>query len=358
MAVQLDLPVGLRGKTQPVASKSRDQEKVVWLLSNIPLLSGGMREPWAELPPLIGADGSCPKQIADAIWTFQSFWQPFGGCKVIDGVVDPKGSTLGKMNELVTRVNPSPKPPGRGGGPVLPPVEPQKWTIVKELKYAPVPGLPNTPLEIGQKAVSFKIEGMRITVRKDLDEPMHLLFLGGGVGWSLDMKLLFKPPAGLKTNPWMEQVNKVAQDILNNGLKLINSLIPVPKLAASTILPTVNQKEPLTVGVLASGLMITLVCDSSVLPGLGMPSGKVAVYFFGCNTGAVMAATGVVGLAFPPALLPAAFSAATATARAIGFSASYTPINVLPGASVTLLFGKVARVVPASELLNAKAPVG
>jgi hypothetical protein len=107
--VTLDGPVGLRWRTQNVKNYSRDQTKIIDLLKQIPASDGGKKEEWATAP-LAGADGKCPKLLADAIWDFQKHWKSKGQFRSIDGVVDPAMNTLAKLNALT---------PG-GGGVVIP----------------------------------------------------------------------------------------------------------------------------------------------------------------------------------------------------------------------------------------------
>ena len=93
-------PVGLRGRVANVANRFEDQQKVIALLSQIYISDGGMKEQWA-VPPLAGPSGSCPRFLADAIWTFQTVWKSRGMFRNIDGVVDPGGNTLRKMQQLI-----------------------------------------------------------------------------------------------------------------------------------------------------------------------------------------------------------------------------------------------------------------
>ncbi|MEJ1158224.1 hypothetical protein [Prosthecomicrobium sp. N25] len=103
MVVQIDFPVGLRDRKTPVRNMQADQAKVLGLLAEIPEDKGGFRARWIALGPMrpqAGADGAIPRDVAEAIWQFQLFWKNRGVFKVIDGVVDPDGNTLKKMNEL------------------------------------------------------------------------------------------------------------------------------------------------------------------------------------------------------------------------------------------------------------------
>jgi hypothetical protein len=73
---------------------------VIRLLAPVTAAQGGQKESWTILP-LAGADGACPSHLADAIWTFQQFWKAKREFQNIDGVVDPGGHTLRKLDQLV-----------------------------------------------------------------------------------------------------------------------------------------------------------------------------------------------------------------------------------------------------------------
>jgi hypothetical protein len=103
--VTLDGPVGIRFRVQNVSNFSRDQAKIIELLKQIEPSDGGKKGVWSGAL-LVGADGTCPPFLADAIWDFQSHWKSKGVFRHIDGVVDPGMNTLKKLNELT---------PGSGG---------------------------------------------------------------------------------------------------------------------------------------------------------------------------------------------------------------------------------------------------
>jgi hypothetical protein len=109
MTVILDGPVGLRGRIANVRNFQVDQQTVIGLLANIAVAKGGQRENWPA-PILAGADSHCPKALADAIWQFQVFWKAQGVFHNIDGVCDPNGNTIRKMESLADGVPPHPAP--------------------------------------------------------------------------------------------------------------------------------------------------------------------------------------------------------------------------------------------------------
>ena len=108
--VTISGPVGIRFRTQNTSNFSTDQAKIIDLLKQIPPDQGGQKGKWSG-QLLVGPNGSCPKFLQDAIWEFQDFWKRKGVFHHIDGVVDPTGNTLKKMNALT---------PGAGGL-VMPP---------------------------------------------------------------------------------------------------------------------------------------------------------------------------------------------------------------------------------------------
>jgi len=96
MAVKLSGPVGMRNRTTNVKNAKADQAIVIDLLSKIGDKCGGKGTSWAT-PPAPGADGSCPRSLADAIWDFQTVWQARGLLRTVDGVVDPGGHTFSHL---------------------------------------------------------------------------------------------------------------------------------------------------------------------------------------------------------------------------------------------------------------------
>lgn len=92
-------PVGIRNRTQQVANAVVDQAKIIGLLSLIGSKDGGKLGVWIP-PPLPGSAGQCPRPLADAILGFQELWRARGELRSADGVVDPGGGTLRKLDAL------------------------------------------------------------------------------------------------------------------------------------------------------------------------------------------------------------------------------------------------------------------
>lgn len=114
MATTLDGPVGIVKpgswwRKQRVTNWARDQVKIIQLLASVPAAQGGQKESWT-VPPLAGADGACPSHLADAIWSFQQYWKSRGEFHNIDGVVDPGGHTVRKLDQLGSGPKPPPLP--------------------------------------------------------------------------------------------------------------------------------------------------------------------------------------------------------------------------------------------------------
>ena len=93
--------VGIRNRVQQVANAVLDQTKILGLLSLIKSIDGGKAGVWNP-PPLPGPAGRCPSQLADAIRGFQEVWRTRGDLRTVDGVVDPDGATLRKLDALVS----------------------------------------------------------------------------------------------------------------------------------------------------------------------------------------------------------------------------------------------------------------
>lgn len=103
-------PVGIRNRTKNVANLFDDKEFVVGLLAQIDESNGGKLKAWNPVRPAVGIDGTCPKEIADAIWDFQVLWKSQGKFKVIDGVVDPHGHTKQMMEWIILGLANAPDP--------------------------------------------------------------------------------------------------------------------------------------------------------------------------------------------------------------------------------------------------------
>jgi hypothetical protein len=103
MAPKISAPVGLRNRTTNVANKSADQAVVIDLLAKIADKCGGKGTSWGSRPSP-GADGTCPKALADAIWDFQTTWHARGLFHTIDGVVDPGGHSIAQMISMTQGV--------------------------------------------------------------------------------------------------------------------------------------------------------------------------------------------------------------------------------------------------------------
>lgn len=104
----LDGPVGLRNGMLPVRSLHRDQDKIINLLWRINPLNGGQQG--LGEPPEAGADHQCEPRLALAIAAFQAFLVAGGEARAADGVVDPRGRTLARMDQLAGAPPPLPVP--------------------------------------------------------------------------------------------------------------------------------------------------------------------------------------------------------------------------------------------------------
>jgi hypothetical protein len=101
-------PVGLRDGVKPVLSLKSDQKKIIDLIWSIPISDGGQLDAPAETPKP-GSDRQCDPTLAAAIMAFQKFWVLKGEFKKADGVVDPFGATLKKLDRLAASPTPAPK---------------------------------------------------------------------------------------------------------------------------------------------------------------------------------------------------------------------------------------------------------
>ncbi|WP_126975388.1 hypothetical protein [Frigidibacter oleivorans] len=81
-----------------VANRAVDQVQVIEMLMAIPAASGGRQGRW-ELPPLV-SERVCSPDLHRAIVDFQTLWKQRGEFRVVDGVVDPGGTTFTKLQRL------------------------------------------------------------------------------------------------------------------------------------------------------------------------------------------------------------------------------------------------------------------
>ena len=109
---ELSGPVGLRNGVTQVANAPNDQGKIIRLLWSIEPANGGMNG--VSPPPAAGPAKRCATALADALAAFQAFWVSRGEFRVADGVVDPRGTTLRKLDALAGGVAPTPPGPTPG----------------------------------------------------------------------------------------------------------------------------------------------------------------------------------------------------------------------------------------------------
>src|SRR5258708_34417987 len=115
MAETLSRPVGIvrgseRSSRMPKPINDfNDLAKVIALLRAIPKREGGKKEDWenpANMPALPINGGSCPQELAYAIFDFQEFWRDQRALQVVAGVVAPGKHTLAKIDHSVASLVP------------------------------------------------------------------------------------------------------------------------------------------------------------------------------------------------------------------------------------------------------------
>jgi hypothetical protein len=102
----------LRNGVTPVMNAPDDQRKVIGLLWSIDPANGGMKS--VSSAPSVGPRNHCGPELVAAISAFQTFWLRRGEFRVADGVVDPLGHTLRKLDALAGGVAPTPTPSAPG----------------------------------------------------------------------------------------------------------------------------------------------------------------------------------------------------------------------------------------------------
>lgn len=156
--ITLEGPVGVRFRTVNVRNLERDQDKIIDLLRTIRKDDGGKRHAWMTRPNA-GPDNECPRELADAIWDFQSLWKDRGVLDVVDGVVDPGKRTIAHLNLLASGLLPLPPPPP-------PPSARARFTALNRLQgFDPDPLNPSVrgeafqALPVGNKTATVRLVG-------------------------------------------------------------------------------------------------------------------------------------------------------------------------------------------------------
>lgn len=96
---QISGPVGIRNGTQQVTNAAEDQRKIIGLLWAVDAKDGGKSGVWPQ-PPAPGAARQCAPLLAEAILDFQKVMQSRGQLRKADGVIDPGGQTLRRLDAL------------------------------------------------------------------------------------------------------------------------------------------------------------------------------------------------------------------------------------------------------------------
>lgn len=109
---KLSGPVGVRNGVAQVANAPVDQGKIIGLLWSIEPANGGIKG--VSPAPAAGPPKGCSPELAAAIAAFQTFWVKRGELRIADGVVDPLGHTLRKLDALAGGVAPAPPAPTPG----------------------------------------------------------------------------------------------------------------------------------------------------------------------------------------------------------------------------------------------------
>ena len=162
----LDGPVGRRSGGAAVVSAPDDQGKVIDLLDRISPADGGQKGAW--LKPSPGARYAPPSALVSAIKKFQQRWKPSGEIGKVDGVVDPAGNTLAKLDTLAG----STMPIGPGGtrpelihGMLVEQMNPDAALPVAETRMALAPFVPGMP--IAQHSITGIFYPFRFRIEKD-----------------------------------------------------------------------------------------------------------------------------------------------------------------------------------------------
>ena len=212
--VHLDGPVGHRWNQVNVKNTQQDQERVIGLLSSIGSADGGKKEAWPS-PILAGGNGQCTPYLLSAIWDFQKHWKQRGVFKNIDGVVDPGGHTLLRLNLLA------------GGGAPPPGPEPEPFKpIIRNERVAGTFQVTNVwSLNLGEG-------GMGGLARVEVTQPDGKKFemRGGGLGFGYSIDPISYAKA------------------LKEGLKALNPMFDAAEIALKPILELLARGVGFSIG--------------------------------------------------------------------------------------------------------------
>lgn len=212
MSVHIDGPVGRRWNQVNVQNSQQDQQRIIGLLSRISVTNGGKKEEWPA-PILPGADGDCSPYLLSAIWDFQKFWLARGLFHNIDGVVDPEGHTLFRMNLMAEGANPAPDP-------VRPKPSVQNrrasgtWQVTNIWSVA-----------LGEVGM---VGGSTVEIAQPDDKKFEIIGWGAGAGYGIDPITLSK--------------------VLKEGLKALNPFADVAKFALGKLLESVAKGVGFSLG--------------------------------------------------------------------------------------------------------------
>jgi hypothetical protein len=174
---QITARVGLLHRRQQVTNHMVDQQTVADLLAHIPQHAGGTLGLWPPHVLFLGSPGQCTGELGMAIWAFQERWQRTGELRVVDGVVDPGGSTLKALNTVAALHGYRPAP--------LPDMALPKISFGQRLQR-----FPGTWQVSGVGSMSVGEGGQVGSVSVEITEPSGQRFtldgVGAGVGVGID----------------------------------------------------------------------------------------------------------------------------------------------------------------------------
>jgi len=176
MPLSISGPVGLRNLLTPLASRNADQNTILILLSEIPVAQGGLAGAPGK-PPEARPDGKCAPELAKAIWDFQnkrrnSFKEGLG----LDGVVDPGGKTLAKLNALAPHAGQMIRP---SGVQVFSPVQQMNPPALADDHHASYNVV--SPLAAGNKYYMIPIEPYYRNLLFRVEHNGRVFWIGAGV---------------------------------------------------------------------------------------------------------------------------------------------------------------------------------
>jgi hypothetical protein len=269
---QVTARVGLLQRRQQVTNHVVDQHTVADLLAHIPQHAGGTLGLWPPQVLFLGGPGQCTGELGMAIWAFQERWKRTGELRVVDGVVDPGGSTIKALNTVAAL---------HGYQPAALPAQP---TINMGRRLPRVPGAWQVS---GVGSMSVGEGGQLGSVSVEITEPSGQRFNIDGVGFGVGLGI---DPVGVR-KLLARTVEAAALATVREVLKMLGSSV---LFSVGDYLQAIGVSLP---SVTAGRIVLNpLRLGHAPLSRYLLTGGSARQPFIACSAGASMVGGGEGGL--------------------------------------------------------------